>query len=401
MGCVFRKATELFDGVENQLEYMEDFGFDAARIHVLEFDDRFSDAAAVALQERNTFECVRLLLLSTEDGHIHQAVGHALHGLWTLSPYASASFSINRSDIGILLKQVLTIKSTTMDDAQRRQVSNLRATYGLSVGLLGLQVELFQALHDGNLDRTKALAKSNAALARTAEALLCFTHCSSNLTTLQNSSISELVAKLSLFLSCCSMAVKVTRSFDAFNLETQRLLGFGPIQNSPSSDAEQAESSGPAEFWIYSSSFLFESAKDVSGSPEPTPFALGLSAVIASESDVQRLATSALLGQLKSDVKRMHNAATAVWYLRPCLDFGIFGNCMRSDCGRQEVSSIQLGDLDRQKHFNLRLRAHVLQVLTIHNYAAQNALDERESRDMKRYAPIIYHIASFMLNCRW
>jgi hypothetical protein len=374
--------------VDEQLEYMEDFGFDAARIHVLELHNRFFDAAAVALQERNTLECVRLLLLSTERDHIHQAVTHAIHGLWTLSPYASATFTTNRSNIGVLLKQVSSIDPKTIDDAERRQVSNPSGVCCYFLTLLDPQIEVFQTLHDGNLSRTVALAKSNALLSRASEALLCFTHCSRHLLPMQNLSPSDLVTKSSLFLSYCNGALKVARSFNPSDLEIQRLLGFGPIQPSPSSDATDEENSGPNDFWIYSSSLLFEPAKTALGGLEPTPFALGLSAVIATESELQRLAIDAILGQLKSEVRKMHSAAITVRSLRPCLDFGIFGKCTRPDCGRQDVSSIQLSDSDRQLHFNVRLRAHILEVLIVQNYTAQNWQDERESKDMKRYVDL-------------
>lgn len=118
-----RKATELFDDVEEQLEYMEDFGFDLARVHVLELHKRFSDAANVALHDGNTLECVRLLLCSTDADHIRQAIEHTLHGLWMLLPYASPNGSNNLSNVASLLSQISAVDLKLVGEKERRQVS--------------------------------------------------------------------------------------------------------------------------------------------------------------------------------------------------------------------------------------------------------------------------------------
>lgn len=117
-----RQATELFDDIEEQLEYMEDYGFDAARIHVLELHKRFADAAAVALSERNILECVRLLLCSHEGSLIRQAVVHGIHGLWTLLPYGATGPQINNPAISSLLQRLSTIDANLLDEHEQRQV---------------------------------------------------------------------------------------------------------------------------------------------------------------------------------------------------------------------------------------------------------------------------------------
>ena len=103
---------------------MEDYGFDAARIHVLELHKRFADAAAVALSERNILECVRLLLCSDEAEIIRQAVDHAIHGLWTLLPYGASGARINNPAVASLLQQLSTINVKILDEHERRQVCN-------------------------------------------------------------------------------------------------------------------------------------------------------------------------------------------------------------------------------------------------------------------------------------
>ncbi|KDN37502.1 hypothetical protein RSAG8_10101, partial [Rhizoctonia solani AG-8 WAC10335] len=358
----YQKASELFEDLEEQLEYMEDFGFDAARIHVLELNGRFTDAAAVALQERNTLEGVRLLLLSNQDNHKLQAVKYAVHGLWTLLPYGAFVTPDNENSIGELLRQLATTEPKLLSKDEQR----------------GL--DLFRAIHAKNLDRILALSRSNALLARAPEALLGFAHCSKFLTTLQQASLDDFNTKSILALSYYNGLIQLSRTIKIPSVETQRLLGFEPVAANPTSkpDTDNPEAS---EFWIYSSSRLFEPAKRLPGSPEPVPLALGLSALVIPESALQRLIIDTVTKRLNNEVWTMTSVTTSLHALRLCLDFAVFGKCTRPGCGRQEVSSIRTTDQDRQKYFNLRVRAHVLQALIVQAFHPQSPEDERQRRN--------------------
>jgi hypothetical protein len=254
-----------------------------------------------------------------------------------------------------------------------------------------MQLDLFQVLHDKNLDRTLALSRSNALLARAPEALLGFAHCSKYLVTLQNIGLDDFIVKSGLALSYYNGLLELTRTFQTSALETQRLLGFEPVKSDASSETKE-DSPVTSEFWIYSSSCLFEPAKRLLGNPEPTSLALGLAAVMVPESNLQRLITDTMNSQLKREVGNMTSTATSIRMLRPCLEFGIYGNCNRSNCGRQEISSIRIADSDRQKHFNSRLRAHILQVLIIQAHPPQNYEDEKNRRTNTRCACLTLRI---------
>jgi hypothetical protein len=124
-----RQASELFDDVEEQLEYMDDYGFDVARIHVLEHRKRYADAAAVALGEQDIPECIRLLLRSDDKNHLRQALSHAIHGLWMVLPYGSTGSQLNNPAVASLLEQVSKIDAKILNDNESRQVraSSLQA----------------------------------------------------------------------------------------------------------------------------------------------------------------------------------------------------------------------------------------------------------------------------------
>ncbi|CAE7089127.1 unnamed protein product [Rhizoctonia solani] len=358
----YQKASELFKDVDEQLEYMEDFGFDAARIHVLELHKRFADAASVAFQGRNILEGVRLLLLSNEDNHKLQAVTHAIHGLWTLIPYHAQVTPENDNSVRELLRQVSAIESKFLSEDGQRVLN------------------LFQAINAKSLDRILAISRSNALLARASEALLGFAHCSKYLTTLQQANLEDFNTKSILALSYYNGLVKLSRTIDLTAVESQRLLGFGAVAPSASSKLEMDHSEEPSEFWIYSSSCLFEPAKRLPGVPEPEPLALGLSALVISESRLHRLIVDTVTKQLNNQVWTMNSVTTPLHALRLCLDFAVIGKCTRPGCGRQEVISAPKMDRDWQKHFNSRLRAHILQALIVQSFHPQNPEDEGQRR---------------------
>ncbi|KAG9122802.1 hypothetical protein FRC07_000653, partial [Ceratobasidium sp. 392] len=349
----YERAAELFDNVEEQLDYMEDYGFDAARIHVLEHHKRYGDAAEVAFREHNILESIRLLSCSGDEDLLRQALSQAIRGLWMTMPYGSTGSQIDNPVVTSLLEQLSKLDLKALSEDEHRQL------------------ESFQAFHEKKSDRIIALAKANAALSRAAEALLCFAQCSRNLVALQNATVANFTSNSVLALSYYNGLAALIRNFKAIAVDSQRLLGFELAQSSTDTDAMEDESSLVSEFRLFSSSILFADAKTIIGNVEPTPFGLGLVAITVSESDITRLATAIISDKLKSEVQSMHFVANNVRYIQPCLDFAIFGNCKLSYCGRHEINTFKLPDDVRQLHFNERLRAHILQILIIHSYQAQ------------------------------
>ncbi|QRV93432.1 UvrD-like helicase carboxy-terminal domain protein [Ceratobasidium sp. AG-Ba] len=355
----YEQAAELFEDVEEQLEYMDDFGFDAARIHVLEHHKRYADAAEVAFKERNLLECIRLLSASSEKIHRDQALAHAIRGLWLTMPYGSTESQLSNPAAFSLLEYVTSLDLTSLDESARRQL------------------ELFLASSAKKVDKIVSLAQSNAILGRSSEALLCFGHCSRNLVALQNVTLPTFIANSALALSYYNGLAALIRTFDPTSQSTQRLLGFEPVESDISSDSPEEKTSAVSEFWLFSSSLMFGSVKSVVGDVEPTPFALGLTAVMLSELDITRLATKTMLHKLKSEIQGMHSVSSTVRYIQPCLDFAIFGSCRLANCGRNELNSFRLSNEDRQLRFNERLRAHIVQILIIHQYQAQTTIEDK------------------------
>lgn len=80
---IFRDAADLFDSTEEQLEFMDDFGFDAGRKLVLKELNQFSVAAESHLRDGEIEDAIACFLRSKERAGQNRAVGCILGGLWT------------------------------------------------------------------------------------------------------------------------------------------------------------------------------------------------------------------------------------------------------------------------------------------------------------------------------
>ncbi|KAG8687201.1 hypothetical protein FRC11_007608 [Ceratobasidium sp. 423] len=362
------KASELFDEVDEQLEYMEDYGFTGALIRVLEHHRRYDQAAEVAFAERNVVEGVRLLSKSNNPASVRKAVEQAFRGLWMMIPFGLTGDKRSNPAISLLINQLSDSKALSDEESH--------------------ELEAFQALRENKVDKLLALAQSIhialgselPILSRSILALLCFSHSSRLLTPHRNSTIPEFIQKATLVLRYTGQLLGFSRSLDISSLNTQKLLGFEPVE---SGEKGEGESHSP-EFWIHSTSLMFESAQRLLGDVAPSSSTLGLSSLAITESHTRRLASTVIHDTTRSEVRKMHLAANVGLYLYPCLDFAIFGRCHRPECERQEVNSRDLPDEQRQELFNQRTRALIIQIQIVHSYQVHSYQNENERRDFRR-----------------
>ncbi|KAJ1305435.1 hypothetical protein OPQ81_000445 [Rhizoctonia solani] len=345
------KASGLFDEVEDQLEYMEDYGFTGALINVLEHHKRYDQAAEVAFTERNVTEGVRLLSQSDNPASVRRAVEQALRGLWMVVPFGLTGDKRSHPAISLLIDQLSG--NTALRDEESREL------------------EAFQALRANNVENLLALAQSSQTPALASErpiatvsilALLCFSHSSRLFLPRRNSTIPEFIQKAKLAMSYISQLLAFSRSLDISSLNTQKLLGFEPV--------ESAEIEGGIPLTRVLDTFYVSNVRGRSKAP--------------GESDARRLAFTIMHDTARSEVRKMHTAANSGVYLHPCLDFAIFGKCNRSECGKQEVDSRGLSDEQRQDLFNQRSRALIIQIQIVHGYQAHSYQNDYERRDFRR-----------------
>ena len=85
---------------------MEDYGFDVARVALLEGSGRFAEAAELHLEEGHPLQAIQLFMRDWEDSSSRQRAEECvLHGLWQhLSFGVVARGGYKRSDLGRLLR---------------------------------------------------------------------------------------------------------------------------------------------------------------------------------------------------------------------------------------------------------------------------------------------------------
>ena len=105
------KAKQLFDSVEEQLEYLEDFDLDSSKAAVLENLGKFQDAAEIHLAEGRTTEAIRLFLIDkSNEESIARGRICILQGLWEKASFHTRG--LNRSEQVVELLKLASSVST-------------------------------------------------------------------------------------------------------------------------------------------------------------------------------------------------------------------------------------------------------------------------------------------------
>ncbi|CAE6484842.1 unnamed protein product, partial [Rhizoctonia solani] len=372
----YEQAEELFDDLEEQLDYMEDCGLESERIEVLEQHQRHEEAAEAAAEaafgKGDVVEGVRLLQATNDDKLLRRAVEKALGGLWILLPFTQVD-SINYTAADALIQCVKNEPKILTDEEK-------------------YQFDTFRAIRSGDKSRIGSLAQSHGILAsdspyRSMLSLLCFSYSSSKLISFEGQSLQDFINATKPAWRYITQLSDLVRNLDISKLPMQRLLGVEPAEHRLAY-TESSESG----FRIYSTSPLFSCLEPPGSDALARYNALGITSVTSTESRTRQLAIDMLYSVLQTEVLNMHTAASSSNFLalHTCLDFAIFGKCKRigsgsgPDCGRQHVNSFRLSETDRQVPFNLRVRALIIQIHFANKFYPQNRSDEYERRRIRR-----------------
>ena len=103
--CLYynRKATKLFENIEDALDCMEEYGFDMARAELLEKAGKVVDAAELHLLEGRTIKAINLLLQDRVDERaLPRAIKYLLDALWECLPFGAKPSAVRDSPDSIL-----------------------------------------------------------------------------------------------------------------------------------------------------------------------------------------------------------------------------------------------------------------------------------------------------------
>ncbi|KAF8955734.1 hypothetical protein BDZ97DRAFT_1926448 [Flammula alnicola] len=152
-GGELEKATQLFDSVEEQLEYLEDFDLDVSRAALLEKLGKFQDAADIHFAEGRTLEAIRL--------------------------WEKASFGVKSLDrieeVVRLLALASKVKSLGMLDSIDTD-----------------ELSMFQAIKAGDAKGLRTLGKKFASKGSSTSAVMCFDHCFSSLPNMYTMTLADI-----------------------------------------------------------------------------------------------------------------------------------------------------------------------------------------------------------------
>lgn len=115
-----RKASRLFNSMEEHLEYLDGFGFDDARVTLLQHLERWVEAAELLYDQERHYEAIPLWLRAGDLGSKRRASQCLLDSLWKALPLGAHS-DIDHDLRDTFLEHLKTLDEH-LDEAQREEV---------------------------------------------------------------------------------------------------------------------------------------------------------------------------------------------------------------------------------------------------------------------------------------
>ncbi|KAK7678070.1 hypothetical protein QCA50_019011 [Cerrena zonata] len=322
------KAVELFDSLEEAVEYTEDFGFDEAQADILVGHmNQPTDAAELHFREGRIFTALDILLESPHDASIFSlCLRYIRAGLWRL-----ISFGVQPSKV--------------IDEAARyfsytRKVSEC---YSLT-DYDNMQIVMFSAiLRDDHPTLHRLAAGFLLDHHDKAASGLCldyvFAHSVEVLTAA--STLEPMSSILRSFLEYVNILSFVAYDTDACTKDwVQQLFGFKTCGEKKT-------------ITMYQRTLVYSQVEGLSSSELANESTIPMQDFIPI---LQRVARE----RLKTRVQQENELCTLSPVIFPCIVFAIYGECSRTSCALGHTRSQQVFSAPA---FNLRLRTVIQQIL--------------------------------------
>ncbi|KAL0573766.1 hypothetical protein V5O48_008193 [Marasmius crinis-equi] len=293
-----RAANELFDSVDEELEFCEDYDLDVAKATLLEAKGDLAGAAQLHMEEGRIMDAISLLL-KDKDSEASQgkAAEYILDGFWGLGLFGFSPEKFARDpQVKNLSKMVLKLNTEKLTEVQREEL------------------EMFRAVLDNDKASLERLGSSFAKKQRNTAALLCLDHRFAHFPNIQVMSAAEITPVLQLFTTYIELLTNVASSSDACSRSgIQRLFNFKMTTQNV--------------FLVAPSSFLHAAIMN------------GRTRIISSSDEGIMLNYADLLGCLQHKLKfqirfrilEENNACYhAQAFIAPCLSNTVLGSCNRA-----------------------------------------------------------------------
>lgn len=102
------------------MEFLDNFGFEAAQIQTLQTIGRFAEAAELTLKEGNVIGAIDLFLEANDPASHKRVVSCVLDRLWRCHPLGAPKTSL--SDTDQLLRRIKRLHAQSVDPLQKLEV---------------------------------------------------------------------------------------------------------------------------------------------------------------------------------------------------------------------------------------------------------------------------------------
>ncbi|KAK0506583.1 hypothetical protein EDD18DRAFT_36674 [Armillaria luteobubalina] len=345
------KARELFDSIEEEVEYLEERDLDLALVDVLVGEGRFSEAAELHYSEGRKEQAIELFLRQTEDkAALRRAQECILEELWH-----KISFGVN--------PEVIRSNGTIMELV--RSASQLDATFTKWTK----ELSMFTAIIDAQTSRLRELGSEFHEMGHSSAALLCLDQYFSQTLQIQDLALVDAVNELSLFYTYVGLLSSAAfRTDPCGDAPTAALFGFRRIAEN--------EFLVPPHTWLHSAILELRHG----GVVRDSDCNLRLSVL-----ELRWLFCDTLRGHLKQRITAENYECTRSKAFMSCLVFAVSGSCHRFECPEAHVLPSEM----HAGYYNMRARLHLQQILILQSLR-ENAHEDVERGGTKFWLNRLY-----------
>ncbi|SJL05399.1 uncharacterized protein ARMOST_08766 [Armillaria ostoyae] len=346
-----KKAHQLFDSLEEELEYLEERDLDIALAELLETMGRLSEAAELHYSEGRREEAIELFLRETENKNaLRRAQECILEELW------------HRISFGVDSRVICS------DPAVSRL---MRFASRFDAALMGkaeaAELFMFTAIVQDQTSRLRELALEFHKMDRSSAALLCLDQYFSRAFRIQSMVLVDAVEELSLFHIYVNLLSAAAYRMDPCeDVMTAALFGFQRIAEN--------EFLIPQNTWLHTATLELQ----LRSATSDLDFTLSVP-------ELRGIFQRVLRDRLKQRTDAENNECARSKAFLPCLVFAVSGFCRRPDCPEAHVSPSVI-DAD---YYNMRVRLHLQQILILQSLR-ENAHQEVEGRGTKFWLNRLY-----------
>ncbi|KAH9949530.1 hypothetical protein B0H21DRAFT_881892 [Amylocystis lapponica] len=367
------KARELFESDQEALEYMDDYGFNIARISLLKKLGRYAEAAEIHLEEGRTIEAIHLFLRDKQNTQsVRRASRSLLDGMWRNLSFGvdpNSDLASSNTTLRDLRPFLDGLDITDLDEQTCDEVNILSTTHFIALLKPFSQILMFRAIVSNNLTALSQIGeKFHNHHHNDIAALMCLDRVFPNLPNLGTLSTSEIASQLQLFLLYARLLHKLITTAGSGNARSlEHLFAFEYVTE---------------EFFLVpTDTLLFTRCRDQRWFSKRYRDTNGRNSVRVLRWDLLIVIHGILRERLWSRVGQEENGICSKALITPpCLNFVVYGRCGNPECPREHITSAYMN----LQTYNSRVRILVQQIL-IYRTICMHQAHRNQTKDLRRY----------------